>query len=667
MTTAGGSGARSRSARAPLLAGAVLLAVYLATLAPSVTFWDAGEFIAAIDSFGIPHPPGTPLFILVGRAWRLVFSFLPTALATNLFSAVCTATACTLAGVMLARRTGRPLASAAAVVSAGAMSTVWLNATETEVYSASLLLSVLMLWSASRAEQSGESRWVMLLGFLFALTAPLHASALVAAPTAIVLAAGWFGAPRERRTWRGVDLGVAFLGAASAATGHWNVALFAALLLAVRAARNADARRLLVALLIGLSPLIVMLVRAQFDPAINQGNPSTFQTLLDVVARKQYAVAPPWPRQAPLWLQVSNILEYADWQVALGLAPGPTPHPLRTPVTIAFLALGVAGAARLRRDDVVAWRAIVALLLCGSLGVMLYLNLKAGPSIDCVKPHTSSINNSIQSVLERVCRSVVPSDAPHEARERDYFFALAFWAWGLLAGYGAMRLMEESRRLPAICDSSRRRAAVGAALALVPVLLNWRAVDRRREPDASAPRKLAEHLLRDTPSGGVLLVWGDNDTYPLWFAQRSLGTRRDVLVVTISLLAAPWYRAELERRASLAVGPWRGQTAAVVNVTTAARAAGRAVAFAATVPAGTRIAAASPWLLCGTVWIEEGTPCTASDHRALDTWLDAHPTTDVTESTTEGMLQPLRCPRLADRARSSPAAADSLDSSCNAR
>ena len=69
-----------RERLAPAIAGALLFLVYGATVAPSVTLWDAGEFIAAIETLGIPHPPGTPLYVLLARVWSDALGFLPRAL-----------------------------------------------------------------------------------------------------------------------------------------------------------------------------------------------------------------------------------------------------------------------------------------------------------------------------------------------------------------------------------------------------------------------------------------------------------------------------------------------------------------------------------------------------------------------------------------------------------
>ena len=84
-------------AGAALAAGLALLVVYAATLAPSITFWDAAEFAAAARGLGIPHPPGTPLWVLVGRVASLAVPPERAAYATNLLSAVCTAAAAVVA------------------------------------------------------------------------------------------------------------------------------------------------------------------------------------------------------------------------------------------------------------------------------------------------------------------------------------------------------------------------------------------------------------------------------------------------------------------------------------------------------------------------------------------------------------------------------------------
>jgi uncharacterized membrane protein len=118
-------GARlTRPARAALWAGGALGALYAASAAPGVTWWDAGEFIAAVHTLGIPHPPGTPLYILVAHAWSMLLPGVDTATATNLLSVVCTAAAGAAIAALVARALGGTWVGVAAAVCAGTMSTV---------------------------------------------------------------------------------------------------------------------------------------------------------------------------------------------------------------------------------------------------------------------------------------------------------------------------------------------------------------------------------------------------------------------------------------------------------------------------------------------------------------------------------------------------------------
>jgi hypothetical protein len=70
-----------------------VLTVYVATLAPTVTFWDAGEFIAASRVLGVPHPPGTPLYVFLSNVWASLVPFGEFAYRVNLLTAVFSAAA----------------------------------------------------------------------------------------------------------------------------------------------------------------------------------------------------------------------------------------------------------------------------------------------------------------------------------------------------------------------------------------------------------------------------------------------------------------------------------------------------------------------------------------------------------------------------------------------
>ncbi len=462
----------------------VLMAAYLGTAAPDLSFWDANELATAANVLGIPHPPGTPLWVILGRVATLVFGAAGPARSVTLLSVVATAAAGGLGAAMSTRWIGARAAVAAAV-GAGAMFSVWSSATETEVYAVALFLSVSMLFAgeqAGRAERTNaqRERWRALLAFLTALSLPLHLSAVVAFPAAVALA------------WRG------------------------------RGPTTAEALRWVALALLGASAIAIVPLRAAYDPALNSGHAVTLDALSALLRREQYAVAGLWPRAAPLWLQIGNVFEWADWQVAYGIHPYPQPAWLRTSLSVLWAWLSVLGLRRLWRHDVRVGRAMLVLLLSGTIGVAFWLNLKAGPSYGA---------------------GVLPVGALHEARERDYFFALGFWCWGMMAGAGLGAIAERlSRGLPGFITP------VVLTVAAVPLLLNAPVMDRRREPAASMPRVFGRLLLDAVPNGGVLLTAGDNDSFPLWYLQHVEGYRTDVAVVTVPLLGARWYREELEQR-----------------------------------------------------------------------------------------------------------------------
>src|SRR6266550_2732803 len=63
--------------RGALAVSLVALVLYLLTLAPSTAMWDTSEYIAAAYTLGLPHPPGNPLFVIIGRVFTIIPIFGP--------------------------------------------------------------------------------------------------------------------------------------------------------------------------------------------------------------------------------------------------------------------------------------------------------------------------------------------------------------------------------------------------------------------------------------------------------------------------------------------------------------------------------------------------------------------------------------------------------------
>ena len=567
------------SSRPPYRAAAItsvgVLAVYVATLAPTVTFWDAGEFLAAAHGLGIPHPPGTPLFVMLAHVWGLLVPIGEYAWRLNLLSAVCGAIAAgcwfLVAHDAVQRaetehdvRTRKALAVGAGVAAASLSAfgyTMWQNAVETEVYSVATLTIALAAWLTLRWRESRTdghgARLLLMVLFLGGMSIGNHLLALLVGPAVVVALAteAWYrplrdAAVRQHEWARIFVVGAVWMLLIALGLGSTTLTLLTgvvtagAVVWAMRHRQSAFAATAILIALVGVTPYLFLFLRAKQGPFLNEADPSTWNALLDVIRRAQYPprtpfddpTVPPFTDPNPgrtlqlFGYQLFNYVQYFDWQWGRGLSHSIMASPARLVVTLIMASLGLRGAMAHRRADRSGFALMTGLVLVTGLGLVVYMNFRPGPSIGW--EHW-------------------PTAAEHEVRERDYFFVASFVAWGAWAGIGLATL---------VAALLRRLAGRGGlapislfAVALLPIAFNAPAASRRHGADVTLARDFANALLQSVPPGGILFTYGDNDTFPLWYAQEVEGVRRDVTIVCLSLAETRWYMKQLRVHAPGAV------------------------------------------------------------------------------------------------------------------
>jgi hypothetical protein len=501
-----------------LAAAAVTIAVfivYVLTISPTTAFWDTSEYIAAAKVLGIPHPPGNPLFTLLAHVWGLLPLAASYAERINLFAA---ATSAATAGLwfLVSERWLQPvvevrwarLAAAAAGVAVGAFSwTVWNQSTVNEkVYTVSLLSVALVMWLVVHwaDDEPGPHRDRWLVLIAYVLALTSTNHLMgVLAAPAVVIYALWTDWRAFTRPW--VLVGI------------------------------------VIAIVIGISLNYIYLpMRAGQYPPINEGEPIGFfsKALSDVLNRAQYGKPPVYQRQADFFSQIANYFQYFAWQ--FGRDWGVT----RVAASVVFGALGLWGLIALWVRDRRAGLAAAAMLGTLTLALVTYLNFKYGYS-----QHPE-----------------IPQDL-HEVRERDYFFIASFSYFGVLVAVGFGALLQAVVRLLRDRGTPQGRWALATpvlALALVPLFGNRITASRAHERLA---RDFAVDLLESIEPYGILITAGDNDTFPLWYAQEVEGVRRDVTLANLSLMNTDWHLRQLRRRAEPTFDPstaaplWRPQPA----------------------------------------------------------------------------------------------------------
>lgn len=134
----------------------------------------------------------------------------------------------------------------------------------------------------------------------------------------------------------------------------------------------------------------------------------------------------------------------------------------------------------------------------------------------------------------------MPGNMP---RERDYAFVGSFYAFAFWIGLGVLYVIDQLAKFMSKPVASYVAAAV--CLLAVPVLMANQEWDDHDRSQKTLARDLARNYLESCAPNAILISYGDNDTYPLWYAQEVEGIRRDVRVINSSLLGTDWYINQL--------------------------------------------------------------------------------------------------------------------------
>lgn len=189
---------------------AISLAVFVMTMAPTSSFWDCGEFISCANELEVPHPPGPPVFLLIGRIFAMFAGNDVTAIAwwVNLVSALSSAFTVlftfwiiTILGKKLLLEKNEQVESKHTVLLmfAGIVGSLaccfsdsfWFNAVEAEVYAMSSLCTAAVVWLMlkweARADEPDHLRWIVLIAYIVGLSISVHLLNLLAIPGLAVM------------------------------------------------------------------------------------------------------------------------------------------------------------------------------------------------------------------------------------------------------------------------------------------------------------------------------------------------------------------------------------------------------------------------------------------------------------------------------------------------
>ncbi len=499
-------GAMSRPVREVVLAlvcGGGALALYLVTLAPSITLvngaGDSGELASTAYTLGIAHPTGYPLYMLIGF---VVTHLLPAepARSLNIFSALMGALTIGLLALLatrLARRVAAaapwPLAALATVLPLAALAlspTFWTEAIVTETRTLALALDALILVLLVAPCAPSRPR-ALLAAVLYGLALGDHLLSLYLAPALLALLYPW--ARRSPRRWAA----------------------------------------LLCLFLVGLSCYLYLPLRAAMRPAADWGHPDTLARLLWVVSGREY-----------------RYQMFSLGGTAFAARTGNSLVAIVQQLNGATTAAAIVGIAVLvPQDGSFSARSAWCCMCQGPASRLRFLRNVFRRMVLVRRQTRCGLALALTFVIDVLATSAYQADAAPAYLLLGLLCVAIATTVGLLAG-GALVLR--------IARPHRPRGRGARPPLVTALLLGGVAVFVAAEGPAAGAARAAVRAssttvardagvstLRRLPPDAVIFASGDDASVPLWYAQRGLRLRPDVTIVATALLTFSWYYDEL--------------------------------------------------------------------------------------------------------------------------
>lgn len=305
--------------------------VYFSTMAPTVSFWDTGEFIATSHILGVPHPPGSPLFLLIGKLFSLFPISSDIAFRINIFSPIISAATISLLFLICNQfierlnnyTTDNSIlkfgSSFVASLTFAFTHSHWFNAVETEVYALSgfmtaLVVYLILLWSKNRHKKH-HIIYLMMIVYLMGLATGIHLLNLLTIPFIALII--YFSINKFSMKTFFVTTFLAFFVFLLIQNGIikglpqlvLQPGFYALLILicglvygAYLSIKNEKTVLAIIStsillLMIGYSTYFTIFIRSSQNPAIDENNPETIEEAISYLNRDQYGAVSFLPRK----------------------------------------------------------------------------------------------------------------------------------------------------------------------------------------------------------------------------------------------------------------------------------------------------------------------------------------------------------------------------------